>query len=289
MRLRGGVFRDRKDGSGNAGPKRIMTDSILIIAGSDSCAGAGIQIDLKTAAAHGVYATCALTAVTAQNTTNVEAVQVVDPQVAEAQIEAVFADIPPRAVKIGMLGSSDVALAVARVLGRHPEVPVVLDPVLVATAGGALTEAAAFDAIRGTLMKQAALITPNLPEAAALSGVATDDAAGRDAAAQAFLSAGVKAVLLKGGHAEGDIIEDRLYTPEGVECFTATRLAGEYHGTGCSLSTAIACNLAKGASLSQAVAQAHAYLADALRHIVDAGRGTKIFNPLNRLDTFYGV
>lgn len=266
-----------------------MTDSILIIAGSDSCAGAGAQIDLKTAAAHGVYATCALTAVTAQNTTSVEAIQVVDPQIVQAQIEAVFSDIPPQAVKIGMLGSSEVAQAVAQVLARHPEVPVVLDPVLVATAGGALTEAVAFDAIRDTLMKQATLITPNIPEGSALSGVSIDDDASRDAAAQAFLDAGVKAVLVKGGHAQGDTIEDVLYTHEGVERFTATRLTGEYHGTGCSLSTAIACNLAKGASLSQAVARAHAYLADSLQHVVDAGRGTKIFNPLNRLDTFYGA
>lgn len=289
MRLRGGASRDRKDGSGNAGPKRIMTDSILIIAGSDSCAGAGVQIDLKTAAAHGVYATCALTAVTAQNTTSVEAIQVVDPQIVQAQIEAVFSDIPPQAVKIGMLGSSKVAQAVAQALAKHPEVPVVLDPVLVATAGGALTEAVAFDAIRDTLMKQATLITPNIPEGSALSGVSIDDDASRDAAAQAFLDAGVKAVLVKGGHAQGDTIEDVLYTHEGVEQFTATRLAGEYHGTGCSLSTAIACNLAKGASLNRSVARAHVYLADSLQHVVDAGHGTKIFNPLNRFDTFYGA
>lgn len=266
-----------------------MTDSVLIIAGSDSCAGAGIQIDLKTAAAHGVYATCAITAVTAQNTEQVRAIQVVDPEIVAAQVDAVFADIPPKAVKIGMLGSAAVAASVADALARHPEAPIVLDPVLVATAGGTLTEAAAFDVIRNTLMKQAALVTPNLPEASALSGVRISDAAGRDAAARAFLDAGVQAVLIKGGHAAQEEVEDCLYTSAGVERFTARRLPGEYHGTGCSLSTAVACNLARGASLAQAVAAAHAYLADVLRHTVDAGHGTCIFDPLNRLREPYGA
>ncbi len=264
-----------------------MNDTILIIAGSDSCAGAGMQIDLKTTAAHGVHATCALTAVTAQNTREVTAIQLVDPDMVVAQIRAVFADMKPQAIKIGMLGSSEIAQAVASELALHQDVPIVLDPVLVATAGGALTDAAAFDDIRDTLIAQATVITPNIPEAEALSGVSITNAASIGRAAQVFLNNGAKSVLIKGGHGDDEVIADRLYTMTGMRKFKSERLDGEYHGTGCSLATAIACNLAKGLLLEDAVAAAHAYLADTLHYVVEQGSGSRVFNPLNRIAQFY--
>ena len=250
-----------------------MTTSILIIAGSDSCAGAGMQIDLKTAAAHGVYATCALTAVTAQNTTEVTAIQPIDPEIVQAQVEAVFADIAPRAIKVGMLGTKEVAEAVADTLSQHRDVPVVLDPVLVATAGGELTSAEAFDTIRDRLIPRATVVTPNLPEARALAGADPSDITGIGTCANRFLNMGADAVLIKGGHGK----------------MSSKRLKGEFHGTGCSLSTAIACNLARGFGLEESVLAAHDYLADALAHELALGGGSKIFNPLNRLSSLYGA
>lgn len=266
-----------------------MTVSILTIAGSDSSSGAGLQMDLKTAAAHGVYATCAVTAVTAQNTHKVEEVRAVDPEVVTAQIESVFADIPPKAIKVGMLGSVEVARAVSDALAKHGGIPVVLDPVLVATAGGTLTDTDVFDEVRSSLFPQATLITPNLPEAEALSGFKVTDHVSAARCAGSFLNEGAKAVLIKGGHATGEEVVDRLYTPSGSHKFTARRLRGQYHGTGCALSTAVACNLAKGASLDKSVELAHGYIADLLRHSAHVGLGSQIVDPLNRLDDTYGV
>ena len=264
-----------------------MTTTILIIAGSDSCAGAGMQIDLKTAAAHGVYATCALTAVTAQNTTEVTAIQPIDPEIVQAQVEAVFADIAPRAIKVGMLGTKEVAEAVADTLSQHRDVPVVLDPVLVATAGGELTSAEAFDTIRDRLIPRATVVTPNLPEARALAD--PSDITGIGTCANHFLNMGADAVLIKGGHGTEDTIYDRLYMASGMRKMSSKRLKGEFHGTGCSLSTAIACNLARGFGLEESVLAAHDYLADALAHELALGGGSKIFNPLNRLSSLYGA
>lgn len=269
-----------------------MTACILTIAGSDSISGAGLQIDLKTAAAHGVHACCAVTAVTAQNTTGVSAIQAVEPDVVRAQVRSVFADVPPAAVKVGMLGSQEVARAVAEELAARPQVPVVLDPVLVATAGGSLASAGALEVIRNTLLPRATLVTPNLPEAAALAGVQVADEAGMQAAARALLAMGAGAVLVKGGHGSGEEVADLLLTPQGSWRFTAPRLPGEYHGTGCSLSAAIACNLALGAPLPEAVELAHAYLAETLQAAAAAaplGHGSRIFSPLHRLERPYGA
>ena len=146
-----------------------MDTTILIIAASDSCAGAGVEIDLKCAAAHGVHGTCAITGVTAQNTYEVTAIQTIDPAVVRAQIDAVFADMPPAAIKIGMLGDAAVAQTVADALAAHPDVPVVLDPVLVATSGATLTQASVFELVRDTLIPRATLVTPNIPEAGELT------------------------------------------------------------------------------------------------------------------------
>lgn len=257
-----------------------MDKTILVIAGSDSCAGAGIEIDLKCACAHDVHATCAITAVTAQNTMEVTAIQCVDPAVVRAQIDAVFADMPPQAIKIGMLGNADVAVAIADALAAHPEVPVVLDPVLVATAGATLTEASVFELVRDSLIPRATLVTPNIPEACELSGVDVHDAASMHQAAQALLETGARAVLVKGGHGGDDRIIDRLYEGGEVHEFVSTRLPGEYHGTGCALSTAIACNIACGMTLVDAVEEGHDFIARALARPRDLGHGVRMFDPL---------
>lgn len=258
-----------------------MDKTILIIAGSDSCAGAGVEIDLKCAAAHDVHGACAITAVTAQNTREVTAIQPIDPQVVRAQIDAVFDDMPPLAVKIGMLGNGDIATVVASALAEHPEIPVVLDPVLVATAGATLTEASVFTLVRDTLIPHAALVTPNIPEACELTGIDVHDAKSMQQAAHAFFELGARAALIKGGHEGGSTLVDRLYMGDDVHEFSSPRLPGEYHGTGCTLSTAIACNLACGMALVDAVREGHDFIARALAHPLDLGHGTRVFNPLN--------
>lgn len=258
-----------------------MDTSILIIAGSDSCGGAGIEVDLKCAAAHDVHGSCAITAVTAQNTCEVTDIQPIDPSVVRAQVDAVFDDMLPAAIKIGMLGNGDIATCVAEALMEHPDVPVVLDPVLVATAGATLTEASVFELVRDTLIPRATVVTPNIPEASELTGIDVVDAESMRRAAQAFLDSGAQAVLIKGGHDHADVIIDRLYMGSNVYEFPSRRLEGEYHGTGCCLSTAIACNLALGLPLEEAVREAHDFIARALAEPLDLGHGTRVFNPLN--------
>lgn len=257
-----------------------MDTSILIIAASDSCAGAGIEIDLKCAAAHGVHGTCAITGVTAQNTYEVTAIQTIEPSVVRAQIDAVFADMPPAAIKIGMLGDAGVAQTVVTALEVHPEVPVVLDPVLVATSGATLTQASVFELVRDTLVPHATIVTPNIPEASELTGVGVHDAVSMQQAARAFLDSGAHAVLVKGGHEQADLLVDRLYFDNEIREFVSPRLPGEYHGTGCALSTAIACNLACGKSLVDSVRDAHDFIARALVQPLMLGRGTQMFDPL---------
>ncbi len=257
-----------------------MDKSILIIAGSDSCAGAGLQIDLKTAVAHGIHATCAITAVTAQNTREVTAIEPVEASMVKAQIDAVFDDMPPSAIKIGMLGCADVASAVVDALAEHREVPVVLDPVLVATAGATLTEASVFDLIRDKLIPASTVVTPNIPEAVELTGVEIVDADSMHRAARVFLDMGARAVFIKGGHGTQDLLVDRLYLADEVFEYSTVRLPGEYHGTGCSISTAIACNIASGLSLEDAVREGHEYIKRALQSPLDLGRGVKVFDPL---------
>jgi hydroxymethylpyrimidine/phosphomethylpyrimidine kinase len=257
-----------------------MDKTILVIAGSDSCAGAGLEIDLKCAAAHGVHATCAVTAVTAQNTCEVIAIQPVDPQVVRSQIKAACADMPPAAVKIGMLGNADIAEVVADELVAYPKLPVVLDPVLVATVGATLTDASVFELVRDTLIPRATVVTPNIPEAAKLTGVDIVDAKSMGRAAQILLDAGAHAVLIKGGHGCDDVLVDRLYADGGVHEYASKRLPGEYHGTGCALSTAIVCNLACGIDLEDAVREGHDFIARALAQPLDLGQGTRVFDPL---------
>jgi hydroxymethylpyrimidine/phosphomethylpyrimidine kinase len=256
-----------------------MTAIALTIAGSDSSGGAGIQADLKTFAALGVYGASAITALTAQNTQGVDAVLVVPPDFVARQIRVVVRDLDVRAVKIGMLATSEIVEAVAGQLEALPGVPVVLDPVMAAASGDPLLDEDAVETLRALLLPRAALITPNLPEAAMLLGASeAKDEAQMRAQAAALRGLGARAVLIKGGHAEGPDAVDILADGEGVLPLLARRVAtSNTHGTGCTLSSAIAAELAKGASLRQAVTSAKAYVTAALQHAgelqIGKGRG----------------
>ncbi|MGF1630313.1 MAG: bifunctional hydroxymethylpyrimidine kinase/phosphomethylpyrimidine kinase [Kiloniellaceae bacterium] len=249
----------------NTGTRSGTVPIALTVAGSDSGGGAGIQADLKAFSALGVYGASVITAVTAQNTRAVTAVHAIPVGVVAAQLEAVFADLEVAAVKIGMLGGPEVIEAVAeRLAGRN--VPLVLDPVMVAKSGDALLPDDAVVVLRSRLLPLADLLTPNLPEAARLLEV---EPAGSEEEAEAqgraLLALGARAVLMKGGHAEGTTCIDLLVTAGGVLRLEAPRLATRNtHGTGCTLSSAIAAGLAKGEALPQAVRGAHAYLQGAI-------------------------
>ncbi len=256
-----------------------MTAIALTIAGSDSSGGAGIQADLKTFSALGVYGASAITALTAQNTRGVQAVHAVPPDFILKQIEAVARDLDVGAVKIGMLATSAIIEAVAAGLNSFPGVPVVLDPVMVAASGDALLDEGAVETLRAVLVPRASLITPNLPEAAKLlDGKQAGHERDMSAQAKALQRFGAQAALIKGGHGEGDKAVDILVDAEGEMRLEAPRVkTRNTHGTGCTLSSAIAAELAKGASLREAVLVAKAYVttaietADALR--IGKGRG----------------
>ena len=256
-----------------------MTSIALTIAGSDSSGGAGIQADLKTFSALGVYGASAITALTAQNTRGVEAVHIVPPDFVLAQIGAVARDLKVGAIKIGMLATSAVIEAVAEGLKDFPGVPVVLDPVMVAASGDVLLDEEAVATLRSVLLPRATLITPNLPEAAKLLGTAeAKDEREMGEQVRQLRAIGAKAVLIKGGHAEGAKAVDLYVDGEGEMRLEAPRVATRNtHGTGCTLSSAIAAELAKGASLREAVREAKAYItasigaADALH--IGKGRG----------------
>ncbi|MCC8070672.1 MAG: bifunctional hydroxymethylpyrimidine kinase/phosphomethylpyrimidine kinase [Bacteroidales bacterium] len=237
---------------------------ILSIAGSDSCGGAGIQADIKTISAIGGYAMTAITAITAQNTTGVTAIQGVDPEVVEAQIEMVWTDIPPLAVKTGMLYSREIVERVAACLERHHDVPVVVDPVVMATSGARLMTEDAIEVIKKRLFPLATLITPNVAEACALTGVDNPQEQ-----AQAFRAMGCSNVLLKGGDSERSDVKIDYLVLEGSQRLIPLQADAvktrNTHGTGCTLSSAIATYLALGYTLEQAVSQAKLYVTRALR------------------------
>ena len=241
-----------------------MTAIALTIAGSDSGGGAGIQADLKAFSALGAYGASVLTAITAQNTRAVTAVEPLSPRIVAAQMRAVFDDIAVDAVKIGMLGDPQVIRVVAEGL-RGRGLPVVLDPVMVAKSGDRLLAAEAIAALRSELMPLATVLTPNLPEAAEIletSSAADLDA--RRAQGAALLALGPQWVLMKGGHDAGAICTDLLLGPQAAT-LTAPRIATRNtHGTGCTLSAAIAAGLARGMTVPQAVTRAHAYLQGAI-------------------------
>jgi hydroxymethylpyrimidine/phosphomethylpyrimidine kinase len=244
-----------------------MTAIAVTIAGSDSGGGAGIQADLKTFSACGVYGASVLTALTAQNTRGVTAIADVEPDFVTAQIDAVFSDLAVNAVKIGMLSKIGVIEAVAAGLDRYQIENTVLDPVMVATSGDRLIDETAVAHLQTYLFPRARLITPNLLEAAALTHQAVAKSPDAMLAqGQQILAQGAKAVLMKGGHGNTADCTDLLITPLGYDAFTSPRIATENtHGTGCTLSSAIAAELAKGASLHDAVQTAKTYLTGALK------------------------
>ncbi|MDE2081954.1 MAG: bifunctional hydroxymethylpyrimidine kinase/phosphomethylpyrimidine kinase [Burkholderiales bacterium] len=239
---------------------------VLSIAGSDSGGGAGVQADLKTFAALGCYGMTAITAVTAQNTRGVSAVQGLPPALVAAQVEAVAGDIGLDAIKVGMLLSADIVQAVAaslRALARP--VPVVLDPVMVATSGDRLMAPDAVAVLVRELFPLATVVTPNLDEAALLLGHPVTEAAQFEAAAQALRALGARAVLLKGGHLAGGTVTDLLADDQGLRAWQAPRIASRnLHGTGCTLSAAIAAHLGLGLALADAVAAARDYVRAAI-------------------------
>jgi hydroxymethylpyrimidine/phosphomethylpyrimidine kinase len=243
-----------------------MTAIALTIAGSDSSGGAGIQADLKTFAALGVYGASAITALTAQNTQGVEAVLVVPPDFVARQIKVVARDLNIGAVKIGMLATSEIIEAVAGALETLPGVALVLDPVMVAASGDVLLDEDAIDTLRTVLLPRATLVTPNLPEAAKLLGEAeAKDERAMSEQATALRRLGAKAVLIKGGHAQGNQAIDILVDDEGELRLEAPRIkTANTHGTGCTMSSAVAAELAKGASLREAAARARAYVSAAI-------------------------
>lgn len=243
-----------------------LRPAILVVAGSDSSGGAGLQADLRTCAAFNVHATSVITAVTAQTDNEVRAVHAVPAEVIAAQLDAAFDTRAIGAVKLGLLARAPTVTAVADSLRRRPSVPVVLDPVMIASSGGRLLDAEALAVLREQLLPKVDCLTPNLAEAAALLG---GDEAGDEAAMQAqgraLLAVGPRAVLVKGGHAALPEAVDLLVSADGVKRFASPWVrAGRARGTGCTLSTAIAAALAHGAPLAQAVAQAKRHLGTVL-------------------------
>lgn len=243
-----------------------MTAIAVTIAGSDSGGGAGIQADLKTFSALGVYGASVVTALTAQNTRGVSAIHEVPPAFIRAQMDAVFTDLKVNAVKIGMLANPEVIAAVADGLQAHGLTQVVLDPVMIAASGDPLLRDDAVDTLRARLLPMAALITPNLPEAGRiLERTVGGDREAMLAAGRDLLALGPKAVLVKGGHGEGPESADLLFDADGPRWFTAPRHATRNtHGTGCTLSSAITAELARGADLESAVAAGKHYITAAI-------------------------
>jgi hydroxymethylpyrimidine/phosphomethylpyrimidine kinase len=251
---------------------------LLVIAGSDSSGGAGIQADLKTAQAFGVYAQTAVTAVTVQDTHQVYSVNPVSADIVRAQIEAALNDIGADAIKIGMLGNGEIAAAVADVL-EGSQIPVVLDTVLLSSSGAALLDEAGITVLKKRLMRRAALVTPNLPEAEVLTGIYPQSEHRLRNAAMVFKMLGSDHVLFKGGHGEGDVVRDVLWSGGDFIAFEAPRQETRHtHGTGCTLATAIACGLARKLSIKDAVARAQAYVQEAIRTAPQLGHG---HGPLN--------
>ncbi len=254
--------------------------TVLTIAGSDSSGGAGIQADIKTLTVHGVYAMSALTALTAQNTTGVTDILEVTPAFLKAQLDAVFTDIPPDAVKIGMVASCALINTIADSLAEHPVKFLVVDPVMVATSGARLLEESAVNALTTRLFPRATLITPNIPEAEILWGEEINTRDDMERAAATLGAAYHCAVLIKGGHTIADA-DDCLWTDGKFKWLHAPRIDNpNTHGTGCTLSSAIAANLALGTPLADAIVRAKNYISHALAAGLNLGKGS---GPLNHM------
>ena len=247
---------------------------VLVLAGSDSGGGAGIQADIKTISALGGYAATAITAITVQNTLGVTGVHPVPVDIVEAQARAVLDDIGADAIKTGMLGDVAMVEAVARVLDSAAGTPAVIDPVMVAKGGASLLAQAAVGAVRTLMIPRAALLTPNAPEAAALTGLEVETTDDLRRAAEILLGLGAQAVLMKGGHVGGERVVDLLITPQGETTFEGERIDTRHtHGTGCTLASACAAGLAQGLPLTEAVARAWSYVHGAMLHAPGFGAG----------------
>ncbi len=257
----------------------------LTIATSDSGAGAGIQADLKTFAANQVYGLSVLSAVTAQNTLAVTGLECLSPAMVTAQLQALHDDFPIAAIKIGLLGNAANTRAVAAFLReKYARVPIVLDPVMVSTSGHTFLPPEAIAALK-ELMEMATVITPNIPEAEVLSNQTIRTPDERRAAARAILAGGVGSVLIKGGHGHGSEADDLLMDADGETWFKGPRVnTPNTHGTGCTLSSAICANLARGRDLKEAVSRAKDYVTAGLRHSLAPGRGP---GPLNHFHAYY--
>ena len=259
----------------------------LSIAGSDSCGGAGIQADIKTMTMNGVYAMSAVTALTAQNTTGVSAIQEATPEFLKQQLDAVFEDIFPDAVKIGMVSSSELIRVIGDRLRFYHAKNVVVDPVMVATSGSALMKTDAVQTLTEELFPLATLITPNIPEAEILSGLTIENKEDMLTAANKIGATYGCAVLLKGGHSINDA-NDLLFADGEVYWFEGKRIDNpNTHGTGCTLSSAIAANLAKGFGLSESVLRAKDYISGALSAMLDLGKGSGPMNHAFDLNSRY--
>lgn len=250
----------------------------LTIAGSDSSGGAGIQADIKTMTVNGVYAMSAITALTAQNTTGVSDIMEVTPSFLEKQLDCIFTDIRPDAVKIGMISSSDLIRVIAAKLKEYKAENIVVDPVMVATSGSKLIQDEAIDTLRKELLPLATVLTPNIPEAEVLSGLTIDNMDSMAAAAKSIQDSYGCAVLCKGGHQINEA-NDLLYRQGEAKWFMGKRIDNpNTHGTGCTLSSAIASNLAKGYDLDTSVQRAKDYISGALAAMLDLGKGS---GPMN--------
>jgi hydroxymethylpyrimidine/phosphomethylpyrimidine kinase len=251
-----------------------MKGRVLIVAGSDSGGGAGIQADIKAVTMLGGYAATAIAALTVQNTLGVTGVHPVPPPFVQAQMRAVLDDIGADAVKTGMLGDASMVEAVAAVMDAYPPIPLVVDPVMVAKGGARLLDEAAVGAFKAKLLPRATLVTPNTPELEALTGRTVGSEAEAVDAGRTLVAAGALAVLVKGGHLPGDEVVDWLLTAETEQRFSSLRIATRHtHGTGCTLASAIACELAKGLPLVEAVAAGRDYVQSAIRAAPGFGQG----------------
>lgn len=253
---------------------------VLTIAGSDSSGGAGIQADIKTITAHKMYAESVITALTAQNTTGVFDIMEATPEFVAAQLDAVFSDIFPDAVKIGMVSNSEIIRVIAQKLKEYDAKNIVVDPVMVSTSGCRLISEEAQKTLLEVLLPLGTVITPNIPEAEVLSGISIKDEDGMVSAAEIIAEKYSGAILVKGGHLVNDAV-DLLYQDGSYRWFRAKKINNpNTHGTGCTLSSAIACNLAAGKSLDESIACAKEYLTGALAAMLNLGKGA---GPLNHM------
>lgn len=256
---------------------------VLTIAGSDSSGGAGIQADIKTITAHKMYAMSAITALTAQNTTGVYGISEVSPEFVAQQIDCIFNDIRPDSVKIGMVSSSAIIETIVQKLKEHKAENIVVDPVMVATSGSKLISDEARDTLINKLLPIATVITPNIPESEVLCGFEIKDEDGMVRAAEKIAESFKGAILVKGGHLVNDAI-DLLYENGRSSWFSSERIDNpNTHGTGCTLSSAIACNLAAGYSLEDSIRNAKEYLTGALRAMLDLGKGSGPLDHMYRI------